>query len=117
MGNVLECLRMTLPIVGLFFGAWWLLGRLLCPLPAPGSRVVILGRGAGEEIESSVRAFQCLRSMGLLECPILIVDIDLTPEGRDAVQRLVCRWPEVELYPSDRLESYLARVECGIKEA
>lgn len=92
---------------GLAACAWWLLGRLLRPIPSRGVFVVLPGRGDGGGLEQSVRAFIWLRSLGLLACPVVIADRSLTPEGREVALRLAARWPDVALWPAGRLEELI----------
>ena len=87
---------------------WWLFGRLLHPIPAqPGQVVFIPGRGMGDGLEQTLRAYIWLRSLGLLRCPILIADIDLTPEGQELARRMAARWPGVRLLPGEELAEYI----------
>ena len=93
---------------GLMALLWWLFGRLLRPIPAqPGQVVFIPGRGMGDGLEQTLRAHIWLRSLGLLRCPILIADIDLTPKGQELAQRLAARWPGVSLLPAGELAEYI----------
>jgi len=43
-----------------------------------------------------VRSLMWLRSLGLLSCPVTILDEGLTDEGRWLAQELIRRWPAVE---------------------
>ncbi len=92
---------------GLAACGWWLIGRLLRPIPSGGAFAVIPGRGDGGGLEQSVRAFIWLRSLGLLTCPVVIADRGLTPEGREVALRLTVRWPDVALWPAGRLEELI----------
>ena len=109
VGTAWEILWTVLCVVGLALAGWWLFGLLLRPLPGPEARVLLGGRGAGEHLEQQVRAFVWLRGMGLVRCPILIADVDLTPEGRELALRLVARWPGVVLWPVEELPDYIER--------
>ena len=93
--------------LGLAGAAWWLFGRLLRPIPRRRVRALVIGRGDGEELEQSVRAYIWLRSLGLLSCPIIIADVDLTAQGWELALRLTARWPGVILWPAAHLEEYL----------
>ena len=95
--------------VGLAFVAWWLFGLMLRPLPGWEGRIVLPGRGNGETLEQQVRSFLWLRGLGLVRCPVVIADIDLTGEGRELALRLAARWPGVILWPVDDLPDYLSR--------
>ena len=97
MGMVWETIAAILSAVGLALLGWWLLGRLLNPIPNGAIRAVIPGRTDGRGLEQTVRALVWLRGMGLLDCPVLIEDIDLNPEGRAVAERLARRWPRVML--------------------
>ena len=72
-----------------------LMGRLLCPMPRTGVRVVLSGKG--EDLERSLRALIWLRSVGLLNCPVVIDGRNLDGEGREIARRLAARWPGVFL--------------------
>ena len=57
MGLLIEALLAGLCAAGLAFFAWWLFGRVLRPLPGQGVCALLPGRGDGEGLEQSVRAF------------------------------------------------------------
>lgn len=107
MGLVKEVFLTAVCVSGLAFLAWWLMGRLLRPIPETCASVVIPGRGAGEVLEQTVRAFIWLRSLGLLHCTLIIADLGLDPDGREIALRLAVRWPEVVVWPVDRLPEYI----------
>ena len=92
----------VLCVLGLCALAWVLLGRLLRPIPARNVRLVIAGRGEGEDLEQTVR--------GLMSCPVVIADVDLTPQGWELALRLTTRWPGVVLWPVSALEEYICQV-------
>ena len=94
-------------VLGLALLAWWLFGRLLRPIPGQRVRGLIAGRGDGADLEQSVRAFVWLRGLGLLSCPVVIADVDLTPAGRETALRLAARWPGVALWPAEHLADWL----------
>ena len=98
--------------LGLAFLAWWLFGRLLRPIPEQRVYALISGRGDGTDLEQSVRAFVWLRSLGLLHCPIIIADVDLTARGWDAALHLAARWPDVVLWPAAHLGERVGREEA-----
>ena len=95
-------------VLGLAFLAWWLFGRLLRPIPRQAMYALLPGRGEGEGLEQSVRVFIWLRSLGLLSCPVIIADVDLTARGRELALRLTLRWPGVVLWPAGELKEYIA---------
>ena len=103
MGLLIDILLTMVCAIGLAFLAWWLFGRLLRPIPEQQARVLIPGRGEGESLEQTVRTFIWLRGLGLMNCPIIIADVDLTPEGWELALRLTVRWPSVMLWPVDHL--------------
>lgn len=109
MGLAGEIVFSVLWILALAFLAWWLLGWLLRPIPAQRARVLIPGRGDGDNLEQSVRGLIWLRGLGLLRCPIVIADVDLTPQGWELALRLTARWPDVVLWPADHLADYIVR--------
>ena len=94
---------------GLALVAWWLFGLMLRPLPGWETKIILPGRGEGEDLEQQVRSFLWLRGLGLVRCPVVIADIDLTPEGRELALRLTARWPGVILWPVDDLPDYVSR--------
>ena len=100
----------VLCVLGLCALAWVLLGRLLRPIPARNVRLVITGRGEGEDLEQTVRGLMWLRGLGLLSCPVVIADVDLTPQGWELALRLTTRWPGVVLWPVSALEEYICQV-------
>ena len=51
-----------------------------------------------------------LRGLGLLSCPVVIADVDLTPQGWELALRLTTRWPGVVLWPVSALEEYICQV-------
>ena len=107
-----EILVTAVCVAGLAFLAWWLFGRLLRPIPEQRVYALISGRGDGTDLEQSVRAFIWLRSLGLLHCPILIADVDLTARGSDVALHLAARWPDVILWPADHLAERVGREEA-----
>lgn len=111
VGVWLDVLGAAMCALGLAFLAWWLFGRLLRPIPAGRALVVLPGRREGEGLEQAVRAFVWLRGMGLLNCPIAIANVDLTPAGFELALRLAARWPDVILWPADHLGGYIDKTE------
>lgn len=107
MSAALEVVTAVLCVLGLTGFLWWLIGRLLRPLPGQSAWILLPGRGDGAELEQSVRGFIWLRSLGLVKCPILIADLGLTREGRNVALRLCARWPGVVLWPGSDLYGYL----------
>jgi len=89
--------------LGLSACAWWLMSRLLRPIPSGEPFAVIPGRGDGGGLEQSVRGFVWLRSLGLLNCPLVIADAGLSRLGRETALRLAARWPEVMVWPAAEL--------------
>jgi len=104
---VKEVFLTAICVFGLAFLAWWLMGRLLRPIPETCASVVIPGRGAGDDLEQTVRSFVWLRSLGLLQCPLIIADLGLTGEGREIALRLAVRWPEVVLWSAEHLSEHI----------
>ena len=110
MDLIKEVLLTAVCVFGLAFLAWWLMGRLLRPIPDTCAQVLIPGRGEGAELEQTVRAFIWLRSLGLLSCTLIIADVDLTPEGREIALGLTRRWSGVVLWPSRYLNDYITKI-------
>lgn len=107
MGAGLEALTAVICVLGLTGFLWWLLGRILRPLPGRGAFVLLQGRGEGADLEQTVRCFVWLRSLGMLNVPILIADLGLNARGREVALRLCTRWPGVILWPGADLNEYL----------
>jgi hypothetical protein len=99
--------------LGLALVAWVLFGRLTRPLPGQPVHLLVPGQGDGGALEQTVRALIWLRGLGLLRCPIVIADVDLTPWGWELAVRLTARWPDVVLWPADRLPEYLEMQDEG----
>lgn len=77
------------------------------PGPRAEDLAVLEGQGDGGGLEQSVRALMWLRSLGLLRCPVVTVDLGLDREGLAVAQRLALRWPVVDLYrPEDGAEAH-----------
>lgn len=106
-----EAAAATLCVLGLTGALWWLLGRILRPLPRGSAFVLLRGRGNGSGLEQTVRGFIWLRSLGLLHCTILIADLGLDNRGREIALRLCARWPGVILWPGEDLIHYLKQHE------
>ena len=109
MGAFWDGMLAVVCAVGLALVAWWIFGLLLRPLPGWETKIVLPGRRGGENLEYQVRSFLWLRGLGLVRCPVVIADIDLTPEGRELALRLAARWPDVILWPVNDLPDYLGR--------
>lgn len=98
-----DILVALLAFAGAALLAVWLYGRLLRPLPRGLFRVVVPGRGEGEGLEQAIRAVAWLKSLGLLNCTLVIADVDLTDGGRQLALHLADRWPGVVLWPAREL--------------
>ena len=107
MGLLWEALLTLLSALGLVLLGGLLLGRLLRPIPSDDLWILVPGRGEGARLEQDLRGLMWLRGLGLLWCPIAIVDVDLTREGRELALKLAARWGNVVLWPSDRLAELL----------
>ena len=97
MGAFLELAGAALAALGLAGLLWWQIGRLLRPLPAPGVKIVVPGRGDGEQLEQTLRALYWLRGMGLLRGGIVIETEELTSVGLALAAELTRRYPAAEL--------------------
>ena len=96
MEYVWEIVLTVLCLMGLGLLVWCLMGRLVCPVPGQEVLAVLEGQ-----------ALMWLRSLGLLRCPVVIVDLGLDREGLAVAQRLALRWPVVDLYrPEDGAEAH-----------
>ena len=111
MGLLYEVLLTLLCSLGLTLLGGLLVGRLLRPIPGERMWILVPGRMEGEKLEQEVRGVMWLRSLGLLTCPVAIVDIDLTREGRELAFRLLQRWNGLVLWPGDHLSELLKTEE------
>ena len=107
MGTVLETLTALVCVLGLTGLCWWLLGRLLRPLPCRDTFILLRTAGEGTELEQTIRGFLWLRSLGVVKSTILIADLGLNARGREVALRLCARWPGVVLWPAGELSDYL----------
>ena len=75
---------------------------------SPGRRSWPSWRGRGTEGAGAERPRpDVAESLGLLRCPVVIVDLGLDREGLAVAQRLALRWPVVDLYrPEDGAEAH-----------
>lgn len=99
-----ETVLTLLIALALTIAGWVVLGRILGPAHGTGVRIVVHGRDAGENLEQAVRWAQWLRGWGLISCPVTIADAGLNAEGRELALRLTASFPEVTLWPAERLE-------------
>ena len=53
MEMIWDTLLAAVCVLGLALVAWWLFGRLFRPMPGQGVRVLIPGRGEGEDLEQT----------------------------------------------------------------
>ena len=103
MGLLWEALLSLMSALGLMLLGGLLFGRLLRPIPGDELWVLIPGRGEGGRLEQQLRGMMWLRGLGLLRCPVAIVDVDMTSAGRSLAMKLISRWSDVVLWPSDHL--------------
>ena len=94
-------------VAGLIFAVMVLYGRLLRPVLNPDAKLILPGRGDGRTLEQSVRGAVWLRNQGLLDCTIVIADIDLDTAGRELAMHLLTRWSGVVLWPVNELPEYI----------
>ena len=107
MAELTDGLWTAVCVMGLACLGWWLMGKLLCPVPSSGTWVVLEGKGEGDGLEQRVRAFFWLRSLGLLRCPVVIVDAGLDKRGREVAHRLALRWSGVVLWSEEVRDPYI----------
>lgn len=107
VGVVTEVLLAGVCVLALAFLSWQMLSRLFRPEEGQPVCLLIPGRGEGEELEQWVRSLMWLRGLGVLSCPLVIADVDLTPDGWELALHLAARWPDVVLWPAGQLEEYL----------
>ena len=94
-------------VVGLACLGWWMMGKLLCPVPSSGTWVVLAGSEEGDGLEQKIRAFFWLRSLGLLRCAVVIADMGLNEKGLEVARRLALQWPGVELWSGEFRQTHL----------
>ena len=94
-----EAVLATLCVLILIGMVWWLLGRTLRPIPGKKARIFLAGRGDAEQLEQSIRGFMWLRGLGLLHCPIVIVDVDLNQQGYELALHLAGKWSGIAVWP------------------
>ena len=104
----LETILATLCVLGLTGTAWWLLGRTFKPISERKVRILVPGYKSGDHLEQTVRGFLWLRSLGILTCPIVIVDVDLDTQGYEVAFQLAAKWPGIYLWP-------LAHLPCDLE--
>ncbi len=111
MGLLWEILLSLLCALGLGLLGALLFGRLLRPIPGGDLWLLIPGRGDGARLEQEVRGAMWLRGLGLLNCPVVIVDLGLTGQGRALAFQLLARWNSLVLWPGDHLSELLQTEE------
>ena len=94
-----EAVLATLCVLALVGVAWWLVGRTMRPIPGKKARIFLAGRGNGEQLEQTVSGFLWLRWLGLLNCPMVIVDVDLDQEGYELALNLAKKWSGIAVWP------------------
>lgn len=98
MGAFYETAGAVLAALSLGALLWWLLGRLLRPIPAPEVKVVVTGRDGGETLEQTLRWLHWLWGMGFLRGTVVIDTTALTEKGRALAAELTKRYPAAELH-------------------
>lgn len=66
--------------------------------PCNGLYLMVLAQGDGENLQEKLYALMWLRGLGLLSCPIYLVNRGLSSEGLLLVEHLSARWPQVSLW-------------------
>ena len=107
---ILEILIATCTLVCICCTVCLLYSKILRPHSQNGTCTVVLGRGAGEELEQRVRSLVWLRSCGLLCCELVLADGGLNEEGRALAVRLAGRYPGVILCSRQELIHRLQEV-------
>lgn len=104
----LESVLTFLTVFGLLMLLLVLFGRMVRPSAGKGMCVVLIGRGCGEELEGRLRGLIWLRSLGLLSCPVVIVDAGLNQEGSELAGRITRQWNQVYWCPLEELGENLS---------
>ena len=98
--NIIIC---ALAAAGLLAAVWLVCAKYLLPIRTKDAFLVLAARGRGEALEQQCRAYLLLKNAGILQRPLLIVDLGLDTEGRCLAQLLkgmdgqisVCRAQEL----------------------
>ena len=107
MGTFWDILLAGACVCGLAFVGWWLFGLLLRPLPGREAKVVIPGRGEGEELEQALSGLLWLRGAGFVQGQVILADVDLTAQGQALARILAEREPGVYLCSREALPQCL----------
>lgn len=89
----------SLAAVGLFTLLWLGLGRLL--LPTHSVHILVPVRGDSDGLEHSLQGLRWLRTTGLLNAQIDLLDAGLSEVGRDRVERLLRSETSLHLYENN----------------
>lgn len=71
-------------------------GRAL--LPVYGGWIVLPTQGDGAELEQKIYGLLWLQGLGLLRCPICILNQGLNETGLILSKKIVDKWPEITLW-------------------
>lgn len=97
-----------LAVLGLVMLIWVLFGRILCPVPGKGMYILLIGTGCGEGLEGKLRGVIWLRSLGLLNCPVVVADVGLNRDGKELAERLTRQWSKVYQCSAEELGKVLS---------
>lgn len=107
MRAFLEILFSLLAVTGLLTLGWLCFGKLLRPVGGKGAVTLIPARGEGEDLEQAVAGLLWLRGAGLTEGQVLLVDLGLTPPGRNLARLLTEQETGVYFCPGEELPQCL----------
>lgn len=71
-------------------------GRAL--LPISGAWIVVTAQGDGEELEQKIYALLWLQGLGVIRCPICILEDHLSDKGRRITKKVLQRWEEITFW-------------------
>lgn len=76
------------------------LGLCFCRalLPIHGAFIVLLAQGDGADLEHKLYTLFWLQGVGVLRCPVCILNQGLNETGFTMVEHLLKRWPEITLW-------------------
>lgn len=69
--------------------------------PCSGVTLVVSAQGDGGDLQQKIYALMWLRGLGLLSCPIYLVDQGLTPQGDLLANLLMERWPHISMWQGE----------------
>lgn len=94
---VLYILLCAFCTVALLAAVWLLAALLLLPVRDCDTYMLLLASGDGERLEQQCRAYLLLSGIGAIRRPLLLVDQNLSAEGRAAASMLADDHAQIRL--------------------